>query len=98
MTGTGLARGTHPDAAQASYCVQATSTSDKAIYADCQLWRMHPYTLSALQRAQSARAEINGAVAKNVAEPLQNRQVCQGDTCCLYAVLDRHIEWLVQRR
>jgi hypothetical protein len=89
--------GAHPEAAQASYCVQATSTSDKAICADRQLWRMHTYTLSALQRAQSPRAEINEAVAKDVAEQLQKRQACQGNIRCLYEVLDRHIELLVQR-
>lgn len=89
--------GAHPDALRASYCVQASSSSDKAICADRQLWRMHTYTLSALSRAQSPRAEINAAVAKDVAEQLQKRQACQGDVQCLYEVLDRHIDLLVQR-
>jgi hypothetical protein len=89
--------GAHSDAAQASYCVQATSASDKAICADRQLWRMYTYTLSALQRAHSPRPEINEALTQDVAEQLQKRQACQGNTQCLYEVLDRHIELLVQR-
>jgi hypothetical protein len=86
-----------PDAGQVAFCAQAVSASDQAICADRQLWRMHSYTLSAMSRAQSPRPELNQALEKEVAMQLQKRQDCNGDTQCLYEVLDWHIDMLVQR-
>jgi hypothetical protein len=91
------APGSRPDAAQTEYCRQAGSPSDQAICADRQLWRMHSYTISAQARAQSPRPELNAELAREIADQLQKRQACNGERNCLYEVLDRHIELLVQR-
>lgn len=89
--------GTPPDAGQTQYCRQADSPSDRAICADRQLRQMHGYTLSARHRAQSPRPELNAALTRDIAVQLEKRQACQGEPNCLYEVLDRHIELLVQR-
>ena len=90
-------KGSLPDADQAAYCKQAVSASDLAICADRQLWRMYSYTLSAQQRAQSPRAEVNQALEKDIAVQLQKRQACNCKAQYLYEVLDWHIDLLVQR-
>jgi len=91
------APGSTPDAGQTEYCRQANSPSDRAICADRQLWQMHSYTISAEQRAQSPRPELNAELAREIADQLAKRQACNGETNCLYEVLDQHIELLVQR-
>jgi hypothetical protein len=89
--------GTPPDSAQTEYCQQATSPSDRAICADRQLWLMHGYTISAQQRAQSPRPESNADLARDITALLEARQECNGERNCIYEVLDRHIDLLVQR-
>ncbi len=85
------------DAARVVFCSNAESASEKAICADRQLWIMHGYTESAAKRARSSRADVNAAIDSDIALQLQKRQTCSGNTSCLYEVLDRHIELLVQR-
>lgn len=89
--------GTAPEAARREYCQQANSPSDLAICADRELWLMHSHTLSARQRAQPSRPELNAALAREEAVQLAKRQACAGERNCLYEVLDEHVELLVQR-
>ena len=88
---------TGADPKRADYCAKAQSASQKTICNERELWRMHTYSELARARAQSPRAEVNAAIDANVADLMQKREDCKGARDCLYGVLDRHIEVLVQR-
>ena len=80
-----------PLAAQAEFCKQTLSASDKAVCANRQLLRLHSFVQTARARVVSDRQEFNDSIEATNNEQLKQREACNGDTICLYEALDRQL-------